>query len=96
MEEYIEAKDTKFIHGRPNHPKYQSAVEVFNKTVQNYFSDCKENDKTDGIECDLKLILSGFLNFYNQMRKHTTNMIHAEIYRKYDDLTIRKEVVMTT
>ena len=63
VEGYIEAKNTKFIHGRPNHPKYQSAVEVFNKTVQNCFSDCKENGKTDGIEWDLKLILMGFWIF---------------------------------
>ena len=37
------------------------------------------------------------MNFYNQKRKHTTiNKIPAEIFRKYDDPTIRKEVVMAT
>ena len=37
------------------------------------------------------------MNFYNQKRKHTTtNKIPAEVFRKYDDPTIRKEVVMAT
>ena len=37
------------------------------------------------------------MNFYNQKRKHTTiNKIPAKIFRKYDDPTIRKEVVMAT
>ena len=37
------------------------------------------------------------MNFYNQKRKHTaTNKISAEILRKYDDPTIRKEVMMAT
>ena len=41
--------------------------------------------------------MTGFLNFYNQKRKHiTTNKIPAEIFRKYDDPTIRKVVVMAT
>ena len=44
---------------------------------------------------DLRLTLSWFLNFYNMKRKHTTtNKIPAEIFRKYDNPTIRKEVVM--
>ena len=97
MEGYLEAKDIKFIHGRTYHPESQGAVEAFNKIVQDYLSDCYENDKIDGIEWDLRLTLSGFLNFYNQKRKHTTtNKIPAEIFRKYDDSTIRKEVVMAT
>ena len=97
VEGYLEAKDIKFIHRRPYHPESQGAVEAFNKTVQDYLSDCYENDKIDGIEWDLRLTLSGFLNFYNQKRKHTTtNKIPAEIFRKYDDPTIRKEVVMAT
>ena len=33
VEEYLEAKDIKFIHGRPYHPESQGAVEAFNKTV---------------------------------------------------------------
>ena len=45
----------------------------------------------------LKINVIWFLNFYNQKRKHTTtNKIPAEIFRKYDDPTIRKEVVMAT
>ena len=45
----------------------------------------------------LKVNVYGFFNFYNQKIKHTTtNKIPAEIFRKYDDLTIRKEVVMVT
>ena len=95
VEGYLEAKDIKFIHRRPYHPESQGAVETFNKTVQDYLLDCYENDKIDGIEWDLRLKLSGFLNLYNQKRKHTTtNKIPAEIFRKYDDPTIRKEVVM--
>ena len=43
------------------------------------------------------LKMSGFLNFYNQMIKHITmNMIPAEVFRKYDDPTNRKEVKMAT
>ena len=72
VEGYLEAKDIKFIHGKYYHPESQDAVEAFNKTVQDYLSDCYENDKIDGIEWDLSLTLSGFLNFYNQKRKHTT------------------------
>ena len=56
-------KILKFIHGRPYHPESQGAVEAFNKTVQDYLSDCYENDKIDGIEWDFRLPLSGFLNF---------------------------------
>ena len=33
MEGYLEAKDIKFIHGRPYHPESQGAIETFNKTV---------------------------------------------------------------
>ena len=46
----------------------------------------------------LRLTLSGFLiYFYSQKRKHTTtNKIPVEIFRKYDNSTIRKEVVMAT
>ena len=41
--------------------------------------------------------MSRFLNFYNQERKYiTTNKLPAEIFRKYDDPTIPKEVVMAT
>ena len=69
MEGYFEAKDIKFIHGRSYHPESQGAVEAFNKTVQDYLSDCYENDKIDGIKWDLRLTLSGFLNFYNQKKK---------------------------
>ena len=36
VEGYLEAKDIKFIHGRPYHPESQGAVEAFNKTVQDY------------------------------------------------------------
>ena len=42
MEGYLEAKNIKFIHGRPNHPESQGAVEAFNKTVKDYLSDCYE------------------------------------------------------
>ena len=63
MEGYLEAKDIKFIHGRPYHLESQGAVEAFNKTVQDYLSDCYENDKIDGIEWDLRLTLSGFWIF---------------------------------
>ena len=95
VEGYLEAK--KIIHGRPNYPESQGAVEAFSKTVQDYLSDCYKNDKINGFEWVLKLRLSGFLNFYNQKKKHTTtNMIPAEIFRKYDNPTIRKEVVMAT
>ena len=68
VEGYLETKDIKFIHGRPYHPESQGAVEAFNKTVQDYLSDCYENDKIDGIEWNLRFTLSGFLNFYNQKR----------------------------
>ena len=63
MERYLDAKDIKFIHGRLNHPKSQEAVEEFNKAIQDYLSDCYENDKIDSIEWDLKLTVSGFSNF---------------------------------
>ena len=63
MEGYLDAKDIKFIHGRLNHPKSQEAVEEFNKTIQDYLSDCYENEKIDNIECDLKLTVSRFSNF---------------------------------
>ena len=56
-----EAKDIKFIHGRPYHPESQDAVETFNKTAQDYLSDCYEIDKIDGIEWDLRLTVSGVL-----------------------------------
>ena len=36
VEGYLEAKNIKFIHGRPNHPESQDAVETFNKTIQDY------------------------------------------------------------
>ena len=49
-EGYLKAKDIKVIHGRPNYPESQSAVEAFNKTVQDYISDCYENEKIDDIE----------------------------------------------
>ena len=89
MENNLEAKNIKFIHGKPYHPENQGAVEAFNKTVQNYLSDCYENDNIDDIEWGLRLTLSGFLNFNNQKRKHTTtNKRPAEIFRKYDDPTI--------
>ena len=60
MEGYLETKDINFIHGRPYHPESQGAVKAFNKTVQDYLSDCYETDKIDGIEWDLRLTLSGF------------------------------------
>ena len=50
VEEYLEAKDIKFIHGRPNHQDSQDAVEAFNKTVQDYLPDYYKNYKIDGIE----------------------------------------------
>ena len=50
VERYLEEKDIKFIHGRLYHPESQGAVEAFNKTVQDYLSDCYENDKIDDIE----------------------------------------------
>ena len=49
MEGYLEVKYIKFIHGKPYHPESQGDVETFNKTVQDYLSDCYENDKIDGI-----------------------------------------------
>ena len=39
VDEFLEAKDIKFIHGRLNYPERQSAVEKNNKTVQEYISD---------------------------------------------------------
>ena len=53
MEEKLDTKDIKFIHGKPNHPKSQEAVEAFNKAIQDYLSDCYENEKIDSIEWDL-------------------------------------------
>ena len=80
MEKYFGAKNIKFTYGIPNHPESQSAVEAFNKTFHDYLSDCYENDKVDDIEWELELTVSGFLNFYNQKRKHTTtNKLHVEI-----------------
>ena len=72
MKEYLEAKNIKFIHGWPDHPENQGAVEAFNKTVQGNLSICYKNDKINDIEWDLRLTLSGLLNFNNQKRKHTT------------------------
>ena len=36
---YLEAHNTKFIHGRAKHPESQGAVEAFNKIAQDYLSD---------------------------------------------------------
>ena len=33
VEGYLETKDIKFIHGKPNHPESQGAVESFNKKL---------------------------------------------------------------
>ena len=40
--------------------------------------------------------MSWFFNFYNQKSKHTIKKIPVEIFRTYDDLIERREVVMTT
>ena len=40
----------------PNHSESQSAFDAFNKAVQDYLSDCYENDKIDCIEMALKVI----------------------------------------
>ena len=97
MEWNLVAKDKKIIHGKLNLLESQGTVEAFNKNVQDYLSDCYENDKIDGIEWDLRLTMYRFLNFYNLRRKNiTTNKISAEIFSKYDDPTIRKEDMMAT
>ena len=65
------SKIQKIIHGKLNLPESQGTVEAFNKNVQDYLSDCYENDKIDGIEFewDLRLTMYKFLNFYNFRRK---------------------------
>ena len=70
----------KFIHRRSNHPEKEGAVEVFSKTLEDYLSDCYENNKIDGIEPDLRLTVSGLFNFYCQKWKHSsTNKVLAKI-----------------
>ena len=97
LNETFQQKSKKFIQGKLNLPENQGTVESFNKNVQDYLSDCYENDKIDGIEWDLRLTMYRFLNFYNLRRKNIIiNKIPAEIFSKLDDPTIRKEDVMAT
>ena len=94
MEGYLEAKDANFIHGSPNHPESQGAVEALNKTIQDYFQTITKMMRLMILN-GLKIKIIWILNFYNQKRKHTiTNKIPAEIFRKYGDPTISKEIVI--
>ena len=55
--------------------KSQEEVEVFNKTIRYYLSDCYEYDKIDNIEWDLKLTVSGFSSFIIRRDKKNTTTI---------------------
>ena len=59
---YLKAKDIKFILGKSNHQK----AKVLLKHLINFSRlsiRLLQNDKIDGIEWDLRLTISGFLNF---------------------------------
>ena len=74
----------------------QCAIEAFNNIYQDYHSDCYEIIDLRYL-IDLLLTVFKLFNFYNQKRKHnTTNRILSEVFRKYDDQTVHKEVVMAT
>ena len=86
--------------------KKPSAIEEFNKYIQNWLykahdniSKFNEEEKEESLKeaWNLDLMINSFLHYYNWKRKHTTTgYISREVFLNYNNEEIIKDVIINT
>ena len=93
VDNFLENRVIKHVREAPYHPQNQSAIEAFNKYIQNWLykaydniSKSNEKEKEESLKetWNLDLMINSFLDYYNWKRKHKTRYI----LEKYSLITI--------
>ena len=90
FKKYCKNNDIILIHGRPQHPQTQGAVERYNRTIKDLLKNLFIEKESNGEPFDLNTELKNAINIYNKTIHSTIGYSPESVFKSNDKLLFDK------